>query len=159
MWTFQLSQTISRAERLQPSEHLWRQVRAASNQDFWASLLFLLLFLLLIIWKRKSFARGKLQNCHFKCFVLFSKHIRTRTKGRGGEPKKCFQVKNGQPGGQNFGGRVLLHPVRPVSRQNWGERAKTLSSINAILPSEWIVTVRDCGKQLDTNGKFASEEL
>lgn len=108
----------------------------------------LLLFLLLIIWKRKSFARGKLQNCHFKCFVLFSKHIRTRTKGRGGEPKKCFQVKNGRPGGQNFGGRFLLHPVRPVSRQNWGERAKTLNSINAILASEWMWQWETVGSNL-----------
>lgn len=121
------------------------QVRAASNQDFWA----VFLFLLLIIWKRKSFAQGKLQNCHFKCFVLFSKHIRGRTKGREGEPKKSFQVKKkGQQGRQNFGGRFLWHPVRPVSRQNWGERAKTLNSINAILAAEWMWQWETVGSSL-----------
>ena len=48
---------------------------------------------IIIIWRRNSLAKGKLQKCRFKCFVLFSKHIWLRTKGGWGKSKRSFRLK------------------------------------------------------------------
>lgn len=119
----------------------WRKLQ---NRIFF-KLFFCLFFLR--IW-RKSFARGKLQNCRFKCFVLFSKPTWLRTKRRTRKVEVALSSKRGRAGGQNFGWWFLLHPVHPVSRQNRGKRAKTLNSINAILAFEWMWQWETVGSNL-----------
>lgn len=65
--------------------------------------------IIIIIWRRNSLAKGKLQKRRFKCFVLFSKHIWLRTKGGWGKSKRSSQLKR-----DDWEGRTLVEGFRYI---------------------------------------------